>query len=131
MGKHTQRDAELETLRRQLREGEKQVKRAEKKSQIEFEKSRIRKQLLLLKHPRKIALARRLGKGLKITGKKVGKAFLKQGRLIAAQQERDRRLQNAREKILTKPIKIRKSKKKRVSSNNLGVGRFDLTRLDF
>ena len=131
MGKHTQRDGELEQLRRELREGEKEVRRASERTQIELQKSKIRKQLLLLRNPRKVALTRRLGRGFKVTGKKIGKTLLKQGRLISEQQERDRRLEVARGKRVSKPVKIRKSKKKKVSSNNLGVGGFDLTRLDF
>ncbi len=126
------KDKELELLRKQLAEGQSKVKLAETKAGIEIEKSKIRKELILLKHPKKIALAKRLGRGFKVTGRKVGTALIKQGKLIAAQQERDRRIEVAREKILSKPVKVRKSKKKkRVSSNNLGVGGFDLTRLEF
>lgn len=129
MTKHTQKDAELERLRKQLAEGQEKVRTAEAKAGIEIEKSKIRKQLILLKHPKKIALARRLGRGFKITAGKTGKALIKQGRLIATQQERDRRLEVAREKMFGKKVKVRKSKKKkRVGSNNQ---MFDLTRLDF
>ncbi|KKL80431.1 hypothetical protein LCGC14_2004820 [marine sediment metagenome] len=130
MVKHTQRtrtDDELKNLQRQLREGERKVKRAEDITQIEFEKRKIRKQLLLLKNPRKVALARRLGRGFKITGKKVGKALIKQGKLISEQQERDRRLSTAREKTLSRPVKIRKSKKKKGSNPNV----FDPFELNF
>ena len=126
------KDKELELLRKQLAEGQSKVKLAETKAGIEIEKSKIRKELILLKHPKKIALAKRLGRGFKVTGRKVGTALIKQGKLIAQQQERDRRIEVAREKIISKPVKVRKSKKKkRVSSNNLGVGGFDLTRLEF
>ncbi len=121
------RDEELKILRRQLREGERQVTREQEKTQIELEKSKIRKQLLLLRNPRKVALARRLGKGFRITGKKIGKALIKQGRLISEQKERDRRLITAREKSLSKPVKIRKSKKKKSSNANV----FDPFNLDF
>ena len=131
MVKHTQRtrtDSELITLRKQLKEGQREVTQAGEKARIELEKRKIRKQLILLKHPRKVALARRLKRGLKITGKKVGTSLIKQGKLIAAQQERDRRLEVAREKMLSKPIKIKKSKKKK--SSNAGRD-FDPFRLDF
>ena len=129
MSKHSGKDKELEELRKELKAGQEKVRTAEAKAGIEIEKSKIRKQLILLKHPKKIALARRLGRGFKITAGKTGKALIKQGRLIAAQQERDRRLEVAREKMFGKKVKVRKSKKKkRVGSNNQ---MFDLTRLDF
>ncbi len=129
MSKHSGKDKELEELRKELKAGQEKVRTAEAKAGIEIEKSKIRKQLILLKHPKKIALARRLGRGFKITAGKTGKALIKQGRLIATQQERDRRLEVAREKMFGKKVKVRKSKKKkRVGSNNQ---MFDLTRLDF
>lgn len=133
MSKHTGKkrmDNELEKLRRELKAGRKRVSESQEKANIEIEKSQIRKKLLLLRHPKKVALAQRFGRGFKVTGKKVGQTLIKQGKLIAAQQERDRRLEVARVKILSKPVKVRKSKKTK-SSSQMGVGGFDLTRLDF
>lgn len=119
------RDKELEELRKQLAEGQIKVKRAEEKSNIELEKARIRKELILLKHPKTVALGRRFGRGLKVTGKRVGSALIKQGKLIAAQQERDRRLEVAREKMLSRKVKVRKGKKKGTPSQ-IGLSPFDL-----
>ncbi len=119
-------DKELEKLRRELAAGEEKVRIAEAKADIQIEKSGLRKKLLLLKHPKKIALAKRFGRGFKVTGKKVGTALIKQGRLIAAQQERDRRLDVAREKMLSRPVKVRKGKKKkRISNNDRGFNPLD------
>lgn len=123
-------DKELEELRRQLAAGQKKVRREESKVDIEFKKSKLRKQLFLLKHPKKVALAKRFGRGLKVTAKKIGIALVKQGRLIAAQQERDRRLEVARTKTFGKPVRIRKGKKKKRISNN-NAGGFDPFKIDF
>ena len=109
------RDIELEKLRRELAAGKEKVEQAEAKAEIQLEKTQIRKQLILLKHPKKIALAKRFGRGFKVTGKKVGTALIKQARLIEAQQERDRRLDVARERMLSRPVKVRKGKKKKSS----------------
>lgn len=120
-------DKELEKLRKELAAGEARVKKEEEKANIEAQKSQLRRKLILLKNPKKVAFARKIKTGLKATGKVIGKGILKQGRLIAAQQERDARLESAREKQFGKIPKARKSKKGKkrsipASSLNLSVG---------
>ena len=68
----------------------------------------MRREIFLLKNPKKIEFAKRFGRGLKITGRKVGSALIKQGKLIAAQQERDRRLEIARGRMRKRKVKVRK-----------------------
>ncbi len=116
-------DKKLERLRKELALGEAQVKQEQERADIEVQKSQLRRKLVLLKNPKKVALARKFKAGFKSTAKTIGRSLLKQGKLISAQQERDRRLDVAREKQLVKVPKSRKRKKlKSVSNINLSIG---------
>ena len=101
-------DKELENLRKQLASRKRILRQVQFKYTIEQEKTRLRKEIFLLKHPKKIELAKRFGRGLKITGRKVGSALIKQGKLIAQQQERDRRLEIARGRMRKRKVNVRK-----------------------
>ena len=89
-------DIELKRLRKQIAEQRRKLAKQQEIVKTQEQKRILRKELALLKSPTKRTaskLGKRLGRGLKITGKKVGKALLKQARLIQEQQERERRAQ--------------------------------------
>lgn len=89
-------DIELNRLRKQIAEQRRKLAKQQEIVKTQEQKRILRKELALLKSPTRRTtskLGKRLGRGLKITGKKVGKALLKQARLIQEQQERERRAQ--------------------------------------
>ncbi len=102
-------DLELSRLRKQIAEERRKLAKQQQIGKTQEEKRILKKELAFLKSPsRRITskLGRRLGRGLKITGKKVGKALLKQVRLIQEQQERERRVQ-----LKLKKLQIKTSRK--------------------
>ncbi len=113
-------DIELKKLRKELAASRQKIKVARSKADIEIEKRRIKRELFLLRNPKKVIFAKDAGKALKRTGKIVGTAVLKQARLIKAQQERDARIAQAREqRFKPKKIKVRKSPRKTSQGFNL------------
>jgi len=125
------RDKELEKLRREVEERREKAQRFKKRSdkviENEILKRKLRRELFILKNPKKVLFALRAKRGFLKTGKIVGKAAIAQGRLIKAQQERDDRLMRARSQIKPK-VKIRKTKK-RIQRNGGGFNL--LAPLDF
>lgn len=117
-------DKELSSLRKELAARKAQVSKTQKqrmaREQIAREKKLLRRELILLKNPKKIAFAKKAARGFKKTSIRVGKATLKQARLIKEQQERDDRLFEAKAKFakrkgkkVTKRIKKPKKLKRR------------------
>ncbi len=104
-------DRELKSLRKKIDIERAKIRLGQQKRDLILQESRMRRELFLLQNPRKTEFGKRIGRGLKITGRKVGGALIKQGRLISQQQERDRRLDEARRVRERRPIKVRKIKR--------------------
>ena len=82
------RDRELEKLRRELARSKQRTKIERTKLDIELEKRKIKKELFILKNP----TVSRVGRGLKILGKKAGGVISRQAVLIKERQERETKI---------------------------------------
>ena len=79
------RDNELKELRRQLAVSRKKAKIIRARFDVESEKTKLKRELFLLKHP----TATRLGRGFKILAKGAGRVIAKQAVLIKERQVRE------------------------------------------
>ncbi len=121
----------LKQLQKQI--ARERVKIAEKRRQDELalEKVGLQKELKSLQRStsskRNIALAKRTGRGLKILGGKVGRAAIRQGKLIRDQQLRDEAKIEKREKEIAAMKKRASKRKVKIKSGSPGF----LKALDF
>ena len=105
------RDKELEKLQLEIAKEKDSLARQVKIAKSQQEKKRLKRELLFLKNPKKVALGRSFGRGFKILGKKVGKTLIKQAQLIKEQQLREAA---ASKKIVrTKIKKVKRTTKSR------------------
>lgn len=99
-------DKEIERLRKEIAKERLKVQKASLVAKAKIQRSQLKRELFELQNPKKFALGRRLKRGFKIGAKKVKTGFLKQGRLIKAQQERETAIQRK----IQRPRKIKKRK---------------------
>lgn len=113
-------DKELRKLRREIEEEKKEIRRLQLRARTTKEKTQLKRELFLLKNPTArtaVDIGKRFARGGKIVSKKVGGFLVKQGKLIAEQQERERRIEEnfaKRPKIITKKktkFKVKKIKR--------------------
>jgi len=117
----------IEQLRREITRERSKVNKEKRIFQAKLERKKLETELKELKNPsirKRRELFKRLGRGLKITGKKVGRAIRKQAILIKEQQERDNRTalrQNKKIRIPKKRKKMRKKKRGGVTFGDIGT----------
>lgn len=110
-------DKELQKLRIEIEEEKKEIRKLQMMARTSEEKTQLRRELFLLKNPTArtaVSLGKRFARGGKVVSKKVGGFLMKQGKLIADQQERERRIQDnfaKRPKIITRKKTKFKTKK--------------------
>lgn len=133
-------DRELQKLKREIVMEKREVRRLEVRQRAGQEKRSLKRELFLLKNPTArtaIDVGKRFARGGKILAKKAGTAFVKQARLIKAQQEREARVADSfakRPKIIRpgkkSKFKVRKFKKRKLQKRPLET--FDpIGNLDF
>jgi|TARA_R100000049_G_C1893469_1_gene45754 hypothetical protein len=132
-------DKELERLKREIAEEKREIRKVQVRSKAGDEKRKLQRELFLLKNPTiktAIGVGQRFKRGGKILAKKAGVAFVKQAKLIKAQQEREARAADSlakRKKIIT-PGKT-KFKKRKIKKRSLSKSPLDdfnpMANLDF
>lgn len=112
----------LKSLQDQIKKEKDKLASEQKKEAMFLEKQSLQKQLKILKRSpaskKNIVLINRTGKGLKILGKKFGKAFVNQAKRIKEQQMRE---DAAASKRLKRSRKLAKKGRKAISRNTSSI----------